>query len=156
MKRWTHSLLFSPKFTVIFKTIFGRLFVKRFALCYWTIRLSVLSVTLVYGGQMVQWIKMKLGMEVGLNPGSNTIRWRPSSPSPKRGTAAAEFSAHVLWPNGCMDKDATWYGGRPRPWPHVLDGDPAPTPKGHSPQFLAHVCCGKMAQWQVYQSTPNC
>jgi len=28
----------------------------------------------------------------------------------------------------------------------VLDGDPAPTPKGHSPQFLAHVCCGKMAQ----------
>jgi len=28
----------------------------------------------------------------------------------------------------------------------VLDGDPAP-PKGHSPQFLAHVCCGHMAGW---------
>jgi len=30
----------------------------------------------------------------------------------------------------------------------VLDGDPAPPPpKGHSPQFSAHVCCGQMAAW---------
>jgi len=30
----------------------------------------------------------------------------------------------------------------------VLDGDPAPPhPKGHSPQFLAHICCGQMAGW---------
>jgi len=30
----------------------------------------------------------------------------------------------------------------------ALDGDPAPPPpKGHSPQFSAHVCCGKMAGW---------
>jgi len=30
----------------------------------------------------------------------------------------------------------------------VLDGDPPPPPqKGHSPQFLAHVCCGQMAEW---------
>ena len=28
----------------------------------------------------------------------------------------------------------------------VSDGDPAP-PKGHSPQFLAHVCCGQTAGW---------
>jgi len=28
----------------------------------------------------------------------------------------------------------------------VLDGDPAhPTPKGHSPQFLEHNCCDRMA-----------
>jgi len=28
----------------------------------------------------------------------------------------------------------------------VLDGDPAaPPPKGHSPQFSAHICCGEMA-----------
>ena len=31
--------------------------------------LSVLSVTLVYCGQTVGWIKMKLGMPVGLGPG---------------------------------------------------------------------------------------
>jgi len=28
----------------------------------------------------------------------------------------------------------------------LLDGDPAPVPpKGHSPQFSAHICCGQMA-----------
>jgi len=30
----------------------------------------------------------------------------------------------------------------------VLDGDPAPPPpKGHTPQFSAHICCGQMAVW---------
>ena len=27
----------------------------------------------------------------------------------------------------------------------VLDGDPAPPQKGHSPQFSTHVCCGQTA-----------
>ena len=61
--------------------------------------LSVLSVTLVYCGQTVGWINMKLGTQVGFGPG------------------------HI-----------------------VLYGDPAP-PKGHSPQFSAHICCGQMAGW---------
>jgi len=26
----------------------------------------------------------------------------------------------ILWPNGCMDQDATWYGGRPRPRPYCV------------------------------------
>jgi len=30
----------------------------------------------------------------------------------------------------------------------VLDEDPSPSPpKGHSRQFLAHICCGLMAEW---------
>jgi len=30
----------------------------------------------------------------------------------------------------------------------VLYGDPAPRPpKGHSPQFLGHICCGQTAAW---------
>ena len=30
----------------------------------------------------------------------------------------------------------------------VLDGDPAlPPPKGHNPQFSAHVYCGQTAEW---------
>jgi len=79
--------------------VFGRPFVKRFALCYQTVVcLSCLSVTLVYSGQTVGSLKMKLGVQVGLGPG------------------------HI-----------------------VLDGDPAPLPpKGHSPQFSAHICCGQM------------
>ena len=49
-------------------SIFGQPFVKRFSLSYRTVvRLSVLSVTLVYCGQTAGWIKMPLGMEVGLD-----------------------------------------------------------------------------------------
>ena len=30
----------------------------------------------------------------------------------------------------------------------VLDGDPALSPpKGHTPQFVAHICCGPVAGW---------
>ena len=51
-------------------TVFGRLFVKQFALSYPTVvSLSVLSVMSVYCGQTVGWIKMKLGVQVGLCPG---------------------------------------------------------------------------------------
>jgi len=82
-------------------TVFGRPFVKRFALCYQTVVcpvcLSCLSIC-----------------DVG-----------------------------VLSPNGWMDQDETWHAGH-----IVLDGDPAPPPpKGHSPQFSAHICCGQMAAW---------
>jgi len=34
------------------------------------------------------------------------------------------------------------------PGDFVLDGDPAPPPpKGHSPEFSSHICCGQMAAW---------
>jgi len=56
--------------------ILGQPFIKQFALCYRTI---VLSVTLVYCGQTVGWINMKLAMHVGLGTG-HTVRWGPSSP----------------------------------------------------------------------------
>jgi len=35
----------------------------------------------------------------------------------------------VLWPNGWMDQHATWYGGRPPPWPHCVRWGPR-SPKG--------------------------
>ena len=47
-------------------------------------------------------------------------------PSPKRGRRPPNFTAGLLWPNGWMDKDGTWYGGRHRPSDVVLDGKPAP------------------------------
>ena len=56
----------SPKHAILSEN--GRPFVKRFALCCLTLVLSVLSVTLVYCGQTVERIKMKLGMVVGLAP----------------------------------------------------------------------------------------
>jgi len=39
----------------------------------------------------------------------------------------------VLWPNGWMNQDATWYGGRPRPRPHYVRWGPgSPHRKRHS------------------------
>ena len=46
--------------------------------------LSVLTVTLVYCGQTVVWIKMKLGMQVGLGPGHIVLDEDPA-PLPKKG-----------------------------------------------------------------------
>jgi len=40
------------------------------------------------------------------------------------------------------------HGCRTRPWPHCVRWGPSfPSPKGHSPQFSAHVCCGQTAGW---------
>ena len=82
--------------------------------------------TLVYCGQTVGWIKMKLGMQVGLGPGHIVLDGDPAAPPPKWG-GAPKISARLLRPNGWMDQDGTWHGRRPQPR-RVLDGDPAPFP----------------------------
>jgi len=60
-----------------------------------------LSVTLVYCGQTVGWIKVKLGMQVGLGPGHVVLDGDPA-PLPQKGTAPI-FGQYLLWPNGWMD-----------------------------------------------------
>jgi len=66
--------------------VFEQPFVKRFVVCYHTVVcLSCLSVTLVYCGQTVGWIKMKLGVEVGLGTGHLVLGGDPAT-LPKRGT----------------------------------------------------------------------
>jgi len=57
-------------FGIHFLFFFWRPFVKRFAMCYSLSDRCVprLSVTLVYCGQTVGWITMRLGMEVGFGP----------------------------------------------------------------------------------------
>ena len=80
--------------------VFGRRSVKRFALCYQTVVLSV-CLTLVYFGQTVGWIKMKLGMQVGLSPGHIVLDGDPASP-PLKGHSP-QFSAHI-----CCGQMARW------------------------------------------------
>ena len=75
--------------------------VKRFAVCYRTpVYLSCLSVTLVYCGQTVGWIRMPLGTDVGLGPGHIVLDGDP--PPAERGTACSAplFGPCLLWPNG--------------------------------------------------------
>jgi len=119
--------------------VLGRPLVKRFALCYRTVVLSVclsvclfvclscLSVTLVYCGQTVGRIKMKFGIHVG-RPRSwpHCGRCGPRSPSPK-GAQPLQFSAHI-----CCCKMARYINmplGRKvdlDPSDIVLDGGPVP------------------------------
>ena len=98
---------------------------------------------LVYCGQTVGRIKMELGMQVGLGPGHMVLDGDPQSPQ--------IFAPFLLWPNGCMDQDGTWHGGRPHPrglcvrWglsPHYQKRG-----RSHSPQFSAHFYCGQTAGW---------
>jgi len=57
-----------------------------------------------YCGQMAGWIRIPLGTEVGLGP-------------------------CLLWPNGWMDQDTTWYGSRPRPRRHCVRCGPSSPPR---------------------------
>jgi len=52
--------------------------------------------------------------------------------SPKRGQTSPSpiFGTSLLWPNGWMHQDATWYRGSLSPDDSVLNGDPPPTPTG--------------------------
>jgi len=74
--------------------IFGRPLVKRFALCYRTVLCPVLSVTQVYCGQTVGWIKMPHGMEVGLGPATLCLMGTQLSPTRKGAQHSPHFSAH--------------------------------------------------------------
>ena len=135
---------------------------KRFALCYRSIVslfvLSVcLSVTLVYCGQTVGRIKMKLGMQVGLRPG-HIVLGRDPPPSPPKGAESPppSFRPYLSQPNGWMGQDATWYGGRPQPRRLYVRWGPRlypPRKLGQSPlQFSAHFYCGQTAAIPLHAS----
>jgi len=70
----------------------------QFALCYGHI---VLSVTLVYCSQTVGWIKIPLGMEVGLSLGDIALDGDTAPPHGKGHSSPLPlFSTCLLWPNG--------------------------------------------------------
>jgi len=61
---------------------------------------------------MAGWIKMPLITEVGLSPGDFVFDGDPAPPR-KKAQLPTQFLARLLWLNGWMDEDATWYGSRP-------------------------------------------
>ena len=98
----------------------------------------------VYCGQTARWIKVSLGLELGIGPRHIVLDGDPAPALQKGAQPSPIFGPCLLWPNGWMDQDTTWYGGRPRPRPHCARWGPNfPDPqKGHSPQFSAHICGG--------------
>jgi len=89
----------------------------------------------VYYGQTAGWSKMPLSTEVGLGPGDNVL---DGDRAPPNRAQPPIFGTCLLWPNGLIDQDATWYCDRPRPRRHCVRWGPAP-PKGHALQFSAHI-----------------
>ena len=84
---------------------------------------------------MAGWIKMKLGTEVGLGPG-DIVLYGDLAPFPK-GHSPPIFCPCLLWPNGWMDQDATWYGDRPWSRQHCVRWGPINFPRegNSSPLF---------------------
>ena len=111
--------------------VFGRPFVKQFALCYQTIVLTAcLSVTLAYCGQTAGWIKMPLGLEVGLGPVDFVLDWNPAPSPQKGGGAPPQILADVYcgqtagWIKMALGMEVGLRSGE-----FVLDGDPASPPQ---------------------------
>jgi len=90
--------------------------------------------------QTARWIKMLRGREVGLGQGDIVLDGDP--PPPKKGHSNPSFFGPcLLWPHGWIDKDATWYGGRPQHRRHWVRWEPNFPKKGHSsPPPLCGPC----------------
>jgi len=102
----------------------------------------------VYCGKMVGWIKMALGMEVGLGPCHILLDRHPAI-LPKRGQNPQIFGPCLLWPNGWMHQDATWYGMEVglSPGDFVRCRPTSPSKKAAEPPIFAHVYCDQTAGW---------
>jgi len=87
---------------------------------------------------------MPLGTEIGLGPGDNVLDAEPL-PHPQKGHSPPIFGQCLLWPNGCMDQDATWYAGMPLPRRYCVRWGTSSPKKGTQPPILAHVYCGQTA-----------
>jgi len=94
-------------------------------------------------------------MEVGLGPGEFVFDGDPATPRKKAQPPHPIFGPRILWPNGWMDQDATWYGGKCRPRRRCVRwGRSFPPPKrGTAPQFSVHVYCCQTVGWILEDAT---
>jgi len=91
--------------------------------------------THVYCGQTAGWIKMPLGMDVGLRPGRIVLDRDPAPPK-KSGTAFPNFrpmSVVVKRLDGSGIQDATRYEGMPRPMPRCVRCETSSSAKRGTP-----------------------
>jgi len=83
---------------------------------------------------------MPHGMEVGLSPANFVLDGDPA-PTPKGAEPHTIFGPRPLWPNGCMDQDATSYGGRHRPTRYCVRCGPSyPGKRAHPPHPIFGPC----------------
>ena len=82
------------------------------------------------------------GMELGPR-GHIVLGGDPAPPPQKRGTAPPIFDPCPFWPNGWMDYDATWYGGRPHPRRYCVRWRPKKNRRGTAPNFRSKSVLAK-------------
>ena len=116
--------------------------------------LSCVSATLMQCGQTFRWIKMKLGMLLDLGPGRIVLDGYLAPLRRKGGRAPPPFFCpFLLWLNGWMHQDATWYGGRPQLRRLCVRWGPSSPPlQGHSPpnfRRMSVVRCDQTTGWTM-------
>jgi len=128
------------------RTIFGRPFVKRFALCYRSVVCPVCLSVCPVCNVGVLWPNGWTDQDETFHadrprPWPHCVRRESTSPSPK-GHSPPIFGPYLLRPNGCMNQDATRHGARPRPRRLCVRWEPAlPSPKrGRSPPPISCPC----------------
>ena len=72
-------------------------------------------------------------MDVGCSPGDFVLDGYPAPCQKGRGARGGAppliFGPCLLWPNGWMHQDATWYGGRPQPRRFCIRWGRSPLPQ---------------------------
>ena len=94
---------------------------------------------------------MKLAMELGLGPG-HIVFDGIQLPFPK-GHRPPIFGPCLLWLNGWLDQDATWYGGRPRPRRHCVRCWPSSHQKGTASAPIFGPCLLWLNGWMDQDAT---
>ena len=129
----TGSCIVTPQnFCVTVSKTVRRMLSDRSPVC-----LSCLSVTLVHCGQTVEWIKMKLGTQVGLGPGHIVLDRDPAAP-PQKGAEHPNIRPMSVVSKRLDGPRCTWHGCAPRSRPHCTRWGPSyPLPqKGAEPPIF--------------------
>jgi len=94
-------------------------------------------------------MNLVLSVKVGLSPGDFVLDGDPAPLSKGGGAPSPIFGPFLLWPNGWMYQDATWYGCIPQPRGLCVRWSPSPPPHkwGGGLKFSALVYCGQTAGW---------
>jgi len=92
---------------------------------------------------MIRWWEMLMGIQLSTAFGATVCKTVRPMLSDRCLSVLTVCDVGVLWPNGWMDQDATWYGSRPRPRPHYVRWDPAPQKGAQQPALF-----GPRLLWQ--------
>ena len=129
--------------------LYGRPFLKRFALCYQTVVclscpvLSVCNIGVLWPNG---WTDQDETWHAGRpRPWHIALDGDPALP-PQRGAEPPIFGPYLLRPNGCRDKDGTWYRGRIRPRRLCVRWRPSSLfpQKGAEPPIFGHIVAKRL------------